>query len=178
MEKEKKEEKMDMQEVMEVYRKLGTPGDPHKSLAKMAGSWDVRSKFWMEPDKPPLETTGTSEKKMILEGHFLQQEYTGQMMGNPFTGIGITGYDNHIKKYVSIWIDSMDTGIYFFEGTAAADGKTITQEGRYDDPIKGPMKYRTVIRIVDDNTMVFEMYGTDKDGKEEKMMEETYTRRK
>jgi hypothetical protein len=178
MEKEKKEEKMDMQEVMEVYRKLGTPGDPHKSLAKMAGSWDVRSKFWMEPDKPPLETTGASKQKMILEGHFLQQEYTGEMMGSPFTGIGITGYDNHAGKYVSIWIDSMDTGIYFFEGTAAADGKTITQEGRYDDPIKGPMKYRTVIRIVDDNTMVFEMYGTDKDGKEEKMMEETYTRRK
>jgi hypothetical protein len=39
------------------------------------------------------------------------------------------------------------------------------------------MKWRSVTRIVDDNTHVFEMYGTDKKGKEEKMMEITYTRK-
>ena len=72
----------------------------------------------------------------------------------------------------------MSTGIYFFEGTAGPDGKTITQESRYDDPVQGPMKYRAVTRIVDDNTLVFEMYGTDKRGKEEKMMEMTYTRKR
>ena len=46
-----------------------------------------------------------------------------------------------------------------------------------DDPIKGPVKWRAVTKIVDDNTQVFEMYGTDKTGKEEKMMEMTYTRK-
>jgi hypothetical protein len=100
------------------------------------------------------------------------------MMGSPFTGIGVTGYDNHTKKYVSTWMDSMGTGIFFFEGTASADGKTITQEACYDDPLKGPMKWRSVTRIVDDNTLVFEMYGADKRGKEEKMMEITYTRKR
>lgn len=69
------------------------------------------------------------------------------------------------------------TGIYFFEGTAGPEGKTITQESRYDDPVQGPMKYRAVTKIVDDNTMVFEMYGTDKRGKEEKMMEMAYARK-
>jgi hypothetical protein len=100
------------------------------------------------------------------------------MMGNPFTGIGVTGYDNHTQKYVSTWIDSMGTAIPFFEGTGSADGKTITQEACYEDPIKGPMKWGSVTRIVDDNTHVFEMYGTDKSGKEEKMMEITYTRKR
>jgi hypothetical protein len=28
----------------------------------------------------------------------------------------------------------MSTGIYFFEGTAGAEGKTITQESHYHDP--------------------------------------------
>jgi hypothetical protein len=40
------------------------------------------------------------------------------------------------------------------------------------------MKWRSVTRIVDDNTLAFEMYGTDKRGKEEKMMEMTYTRKR
>ncbi len=179
MAKEKKQEgKMDMQAMMDLYKKLGTPGAFHKVLASMAGSWNTKIKSWMEPNKPPMESTGTCEQKMLLGGRFLQQEFTGEMMGNTFTGVGVTGYDNHTKKYVSTWIDSMGTAILYFEGTASRDGRTITQESRYDDPVKGPMKWRSVIRIVDDNTHVFEMYSTDKSGKEEKMMEITYTRKR
>jgi hypothetical protein len=179
MEKEKKEKgKMDMQAITNLYKKLGTPGAPHKLLASMAGSWNTKIKSWMEPNKPPMESTGNCEQKMILGGRFLQQEFTGDMMGSPFTGIGVTGYDNHTKKYVSTWMDSMGTAILFFEGTASADGKTVIQESHYDDPVKGPMKWRSVTRIVGDNTHVFEMYSTDKSGKEEKMMEITYTRKR
>jgi hypothetical protein len=179
MAKEKKQEvKMDVQAMMEVYQKLGIPGAPHKLLASMAGSWNTKLKSWTEPNKPPMESTGSCEQKMVLGGRFLQQEFTGDMMGNTFTGMGFTGYDNHAKKYVSTWMDSSGTGILFFEGTASADGKTITQENHHDDPIRGPMKWRSVTKIVNDNTWVFEMYGTPKKGKEEKGMEITYTRKR
>ena len=178
IEEKKQEGEMDMQAMMEVYTKLGTPGAPHKMLASLAGSWTAKVKSWCEPNKPPTESTGTSEQRMILGGRFLQHEFSGEMMGSPFTGIGFAGYDNHTKKYVSTWMDSMGTAILFFEGTASADGKTITQEARYDDPIRGPMKWRSVTRIVDDNTHVFEMYSADKSGKEEKMMEITYSRKR
>jgi hypothetical protein len=180
MEKEKKKSgsmDMDMQEMMEAYKKLATPGAGHKLLAGMAGSWKATTRCWMAPDQPPQESTGACEQKMILGGRFLQQEFTGDMMGTPFTGIGITGYDNHTKKYISTWMDSMGSGILYFEGTAGADGKTITQQSRHDDPFRGPMKWRSVTRIVDDNTHEFEMYSSDKSGKEEKMMEITYTRK-
>ncbi len=69
----------------------------------------------------------------------------------------------------------MGTGIYFMEGTGSADGKTMTMQGRYDDPMEGPMKLRAVTKMVDRNTEIFDMYGTDKSGKETKMMEITYT---
>jgi len=177
-EKEKKQgNKMDMQAMMEVYTKLATPGVPHKVLASMEGSWNAKIKSWTEANKPPMESGGTCEQKMLLGGRFLQQKFTGDMMGSPFTGIGVTGYDNHTKKYVSTWMDSMSTAILVFEGTASADGKTITQESHYDAPIKGPLKWRSVTRVMDDNTWSFEMYETDKSGKEEKMMEITYTRK-
>lgn len=167
---------METQEMMEIYQKIATPGAPHKLLADLAGSWNTRGRFWMEPGKPPVEQTGRSEQKMVLDGRFLQQEFTSDMMGSPFTGIGFTGYDNHTQKYVSTWMDTMGTAIMYFEGTASADGGTITQTGRYDDAVQGPMEWRSVMRIVDDNTLEFEMYATGKSGKEEKMMEMTYSR--
>ncbi|RJR41333.1 MAG: DUF1579 domain-containing protein [Desulfobacteraceae bacterium] len=176
--KGKQERRTDMQEMMEVYKNLATPGEPHKLLARMAGTWSAKVKAWMEPDKPPMESSGTSEDKMVLGDRFLQQDFTGDMMGAPFSGIGFSGYDNHTRKYISTWMDSMGTAIMYFEGSAEEDGKTITQHSSYDDPIKGPMKWRTVTRFVDDDTHVFEMYSRDMSGKEEKMLEITYTRKK
>ncbi len=177
-EKSKKKGKVDMQQMMKVYTKLATPGAPHKRLASMAGSWSTKTTAWMEPDKPPVEGTGTCEQKMLLGGRYLEQTYTGEMMGNTFTGINVIGYDNYTKKYVSTWIDTMSTGIYYFEGTASANGKSITQRSSYVDPVRGPMVWRSVSRMVDANTIKYEMYITPKRGKEEKMMEMTLTRKR
>ena len=68
---EKEEGKMDMQAMMEVYRKVGTPGLPHKKLANLAGSWTTRTRASMEPDKPPTEGTGTCEQTMLFDGRYL-----------------------------------------------------------------------------------------------------------
>ncbi|MGH8538282.1 MAG: DUF1579 domain-containing protein [Gammaproteobacteria bacterium] len=109
---QKAEKPMDPQGMMEVYAKLATPGEPHKLFASLAGSWTTKTKEWMEPNKPPMESTGTAEMKMLLGGRFLYQEFNGNMMGKPFSGIGIDGYDNLRKKYVTAWIDTMGTGIF------------------------------------------------------------------
>jgi Protein of unknown function (DUF1579) len=176
--KDKKQQKqMDPQTMMEVYKKLATPGEPHKQLESLAGSWTTQTKEWMEPGKPPAESSGSADMKMLLDGRFLQQEFSSTMMGQPYSGIGITAYDNLRKKYVSTWIDSMGTGIFLMEGTASADGKTITLKGGHDEPGGGHMTHRAVWKIVDSNTQTFDMYGTHDHGKEMKMMEITYTRK-
>lgn len=167
---------VDPKAIMETYAKAATPGAAHKQMASRVGRWKTITKAWMDPDKPPMETTGSCEQTMLLGGRFLRQECTGDMMGQSFTGIGLNGYDNHSKKYMSTWMDSMGTAIFYMEGTGSADGKTITQRGEYDDPVEGPMKLRSVTRIVDRDHEIFEMYGTDASGKERKMMEITYTR--
>jgi hypothetical protein len=168
--------KMDMQSMIEVYKKVGTPGEPHKLLAKLEGSWTTRSRGWLE-GKPAMESIGTCEQKLVLNGHYLEQVYTGDMMGQPFTGINLLGYNNHTKKYESVWLESMSTAIYFFVSTVSADGRTITQECSYDDPVKGPAVWRSVTKIKDDNTLAFEMFIKPRGGKEEKMMEMTVSRK-
>ena len=176
--KEKKQSKqMDQQAMMELWKKLATPGEPHKLFAGLAGSWTTTTKEWMEPGKPQTESTGTAEMKMLLDGRFLYQEYNSQMMGQPFSGIGIDAYDNMTKKYVTAWMDSMGTGIFIMEGTASADGKTITLKGSHPEPGGGRMTHRAVWKIVDNNTQTFDMYGAHHGGKETKMLEITYTRK-
>ena len=178
MAKDKKPEKqMDMQAMMETYAKLAQPGEPHKLFASLAGSWTTSTKEWMEPGKPPMESIGSAEMKMLLDGRFLQQELTGDMMGKPYSGIGISGYDNLRKKYVSIWMDSMGTGIFSMEGTASDDGKTITLKGQHAELGGGQMTHRALWKILDSNTQTFEMYGAHSHGKEMKMLEITYTRK-
>jgi hypothetical protein len=176
--KDKKSEKqMDPQAMMEIWKNLATPGEPHKLFASLAGSWTTTTKEWMEPGKPPTESTGTADMKMLLDGRFLYQEYNAQMMGQPFSGIGIDAYDNMTKKYMTAWIDTMGTGIFMMEGTASADGKTITLKGSHPEPGGGKMTHRAVWKIGDNNTQMFDMYGTHHGGKEMKMLEITYTRK-
>ena len=178
MAKDKKPEKQkDPQAMMEVYQKLATPGEPHTLLASLSGSWTTKTKEWMEPNKPPTESAGTADFKMLLDGRFLQQEFTSEMMGQPFSGIGTSGYDNLRKRYFTAWIDTMGTGIFMMEGTASADGKTITLKGQHDEPGGGHMTHRAVWKIVDSNTQTFDMYGAHHGGKEMKVMEITYTRK-
>ena len=167
----------DMQAKMDTYKKLSTPGEPHKQLASLAGSWATTTKEWMDPGKPPMESTGTCEEKVLLDGRYLQQECNSEMMGQPFAGIGVIGYDNFTKKYVTTWISSMGTGIFFMNGTASADGKTITLNGSHPDPFEGVMKHRAIWKFVDANTQTFEMYGGHGQDKEKKMMEITYNRK-
>jgi len=177
--KEKKHEKpMDPQAMMELWKQAATPGEPHKLFATLAGSWTTTTKEWMEPGKPPTESTGTAQMKMLLDGRFLYQEYNSHMMGQPFSGIGIDGYDNLTKKYVTAWIDTMGTGIFFMEGTASADGKTITLKGSHPEPGGGKMSHRAVWKIIDTNNQTFDMYGTHHGQKEMKVLEITYTRKK
>jgi hypothetical protein len=178
MAKDKKPAKeMDPQAMMEVWKKLAMPGEPHKLFASLAGSWATTTKEWMEPGKPPTESTGTAEMKMLLDGRFLYQEYNAQMMGQPFSGIGIDAYDNMTKKYVTAWIDTMGTGIFMMEGTASADGKTITLKGSHPEPGGGKMTHRAVWKIVDNNTQTFDMYGAHHGGKEMKVLEISYARK-
>lgn len=172
----KSADQMDPQAMMELYQKLAAPGEPHRQLASLVGSWTTQTKEWMEPGKPPMESTGSSVFTMLLEGRFLQQKYQGAMMGQPYSGIGITAYDNLGKRYVSTWMDSMSTGIFIMEGTASPDGKTITLHGQHDEPGGGTMTHRAIWKIVDHNTQTFEMYGAHDGGQETKMLEITYSR--
>jgi hypothetical protein len=161
---------------MEAYQKAGTPGEPHKALAATVGRYSVKSKSWSEPGGQAAEETGTATRTMALDGRVLVEEFTSTMMGTPFTGHGMTGFDNVSGKYWATWNDSMSTGIMVSEGKCDAK-RNCTFTGSWNDPIKkAPVKARMTSRWPTPTTEIFEYFGPGKDGKEMKMMELTYTK--
>lgn len=168
----------EQQAMMDAYMKAGAPGAPHQALAATAGSYDVKVKSWHDPKGPAEESTGTVTRAMTLDGRVRTEEFKSTMMGTPFVGHGMMGFDNVTGKYWSTWNDSMSTGIMVSTGTCDASGKSCTFTGSWNDPIKkAPVKSRMTSKWTSPTTEVFEMYGPGKDGKEMKMMEITYTKK-
>ena len=162
---------------MEAYMKAATPGAPHQSLAAMAGTYDLTIKSWNAPGGPANEEKGSATRAMTLGGRVLVEDLTSSMMGTPFTGHGMTGYDNVSGKYWGTWNDSMSTGVMVSEGTCDAQGKNCTFTSSWKDPVKKTMvKARMTTKWTSPTTEIFEMYAPGKDGKEFKMMEITYTK--
>lgn len=168
----------EQQKMMELWMKAATPGEAHKALEPMLGTFNVTSTSWQTPTSPPEMGAGTSENTWVLGGRFVKQDFQGTFGDMTFQGLGYTGYDNMKKKYVGTWMDTMGTMVMMMMGTADPSGKVITMTGTMDDFMTGkPMQLRTVTRIVDANKHVMEMFGPDPAGKEFKMMEIVYTRK-
>ena len=165
--------------MMEAWQKFATPAEGHQALADMAGTWDAEVTSWMSPNQPPMKSKGTAENRLVLGGRFIEQRFKGDMMGQPFEGLGYTGYDNYKKKYIGTWMDNMSTAVMVSEGTVDASGKVMTSTSTMDDFMTGKQaKIRMVSTEVGPDESLFEMFGPDPSGKEVKQMEIRYKRRK
>ncbi len=166
-------------EMMKAWMAAATPGEAHKRLEPLVGTFLSKTTASMDPSKPPEVTEGVSENKWVLGGRFLEQRFEGKAMGQAFTGIGYTGYDNYKKKYVGSWIDSMGTAMMVSTGTMDAAGKTLTARSTMDDVVmKKAVTVKSILKIVDGDHHTFEMWGPGPDGKIYRMLEIVYTRKK
>ena len=169
----------DMQKAqMDAWMKASTPGDAHKKLDGMVGTWNVTVKSWMAPGQPPMESTGTAVNAWVLGGRWMEEKFTGSFMGMPFQGIGYTGYDNIKKQYVGTWMDSMSTAVMMSTGKGGS-GNTWEFASSMDDPMSGktmPVTEKVTFTDADHHTM--EMWSPGPDGKMFKMMEIAYSRKK
>lgn len=168
------------QEMMKKWQEAGTPGANHKTLAGMAGKWSYASKWWEGPNATPQESKGTSNMKMILGGRWLQHEIQGMSMGQKFSGLGLTGYDNVKGKFETIWLDTMSTSLMRGTGDWDESTKTLKDSGTFSSPVTDSktQDYRGEWQIVNKNKMIYSMFGSAPEGGPEfKQMEMTFTRK-
>jgi hypothetical protein len=165
--------------MMDAWQKFATPAEGHKALQGMVGTWDAEVTSWMTPGAPPVKSKGTSENRMVLGGRWVESKFTSEMMGQPFEGVGYTGYDNHKKKYMGTWMDNMSTAVMLSEGSMDTAGKVMTSTSTMDDFMTGKSQtIKMTTTIVSPDHHMFEMWGPGPDGKVAKQMQIDYRRRK
>lgn len=162
---------------MKAWQESMTPGPMHEMLAHRVGEWKAEVKMWMDPSQPPTVSEATTVCESMLGGRYFQSIHTGEMMGMPFEGFEINGYDNVSKKFFNIWLDNVGTGVLMTEGTYDEANKTLTLTGQMTDPMGSKMNIREVVKVIDNDNSLFEMY-VDMGGEEMKNMEIKYTRMK
>lgn len=167
----------EMQAEMQAWMAYMTPGEAHKHMAESVGSWKTATSHWHKPGTEAVKSTGTCEMKMIMGGRYLQATYSGTVMGMPFEGMGVTGFDNKLKKYISSWVDNMSTGMTTSEGSYDPAKNALNMTGTMVDPTggEGMMEYRMVIQFVSKDKQVMQMF-MQHEGQEFKAMEIVYTR--
>lgn len=168
----------DQKDMMARMQDYATPGESHKALNALIGSWDHTVEFWMDPASPPEKSTGKSEIKWTMGNRFVEHTAVGKSMGQPFQGKGIIGYDKANKQYRTIWYDNMGTGMISGTGSYDSSKKVLTETGTASCPIYGTVNYRGVTTLVDPKHFRYEMFVTAPEQQEVKVMNIEYTKRK
>jgi hypothetical protein len=170
------EDPMANPEYMAKQQELGSPSEEHQRLAESVGTWSVKGKLFAAPGAPPVEYEGTAERKMILGGRYVSESFHCSIMGMPFEGLLVMGYDKLAGEYFSFWLDNMSTWAMTSTGTVDENGNEemvgigrdlITPEGR---PI------RSTITTNPDGTLTWHMYDSRPGVGEYVAMELVYTR--
>lgn len=130
------------------YQQLAAPGDEHRRLEALAGSWNEEIKFWEAPGTPPMTLKGTCENRMILGGRFLRSETKGTGPF-PFATLSLLGFDRRYNRYTYSSYD--DQGTYYVTAAGPYDAaqNAVVMYGEDVDPVLGhTQKYNVITRII------------------------------
>lgn len=151
------------------------PTKHHAMLERTAGTWKTTMDM---PTMGVQGSPGTVTRRMV--GKFWQVDtYEGEMMGMPFHGLGVTGYDSEKQKFIGMWVDSMGDRMTTFEGVYDEGKKTL----RFEVPGRDPMTGREQLELhetefIDDDQFVFRMLWPTESGEKQVVMTIRYERKK
>jgi hypothetical protein len=167
----------DQEEMRRKAEAAATPGPAHRTLDAFVGNWKAEVKCWMEPGGSPEVTQATANARWTLNGRFMEEEFHGEMMGKPFSGLTLLGYDNTKQTFNTVWVSDMQTSIFTSEGKGENGNKVITLEGQTTCAAtdRKDITMKTVFRVLNPDKHVFEMYDKSQ-GENAKVMEIIYTR--
>ena len=107
------------------------PGEAHKRLEKLVGSWIGEEVMQPSPWAPEGGTaTGRVTNRMALDGFNIIQDYEQERNGVvTFRGHGIFSWDAMRHDYVLHWFDSMGMPPNEFRGDFDGDVLTLNSRG-------------------------------------------------
>lgn len=151
------------------------PTAEHKELLRTVGDWDAVLKTAIDPTQPPTEAKGTERVSAICGGRYTWSDFHGTMMGQPFEGHAVIGYDEAAKQYVSYCFDS--TSPTWARTTGKIDGtsRALSLQGQCLCPLGTPMTMKEVLTWKDADTRHVNVEFSGKMGTQK--MELTFVRK-
>ncbi len=155
------------------------PSDQHKALARYVGNWDAEMEMAPPGEGMPAEVSKAKATcKLGLGGLWLVTDFEGSLMGGPFLGHEVTGYDPITKKYVLSWFDSMTPTATTGTGEYDAATKTMHTWMSGKDAMGAPSDFHGTDVWTDDDHRTWTMWMKGPDGKEFAALTIRYARRK
>ena len=130
------------------------PTEHHKQIAATVGEWigtltPVKEGATQEP-------IVANETVTAVGDFWTSSSFHCELMGKPYHGTGVFGYDVVKRRFVGTWADSMSSHLAVMEGQMDPKTKTIVMrwEGPDETGATVPHRYEAV-RTADSNTMTF-----------------------
>jgi hypothetical protein len=156
-----------------------TPGPGQARLEPMVGTFNVKIRSWVAPNKPPVESTAVSVSVWVLGHRYIQSMLSGYVLNEPFDGIGYTAYDNVSKTYQTAWMDSGSTGMTWYHGGFDGATKSARMKATVPNALTGkPTPLELRLSIAENGDHMTELWGQGEGSAMFKMMELRYTRAK
>lgn len=147
----------------------------HRWLAQLVGSWKGTAKTWFEPGVLGDESPSEGRIELIMDGRFLQFDYSGAMDGKPLSGKAMIGYYVNDEECQMAWMDSfhMNTSILFSKGTFDNDRFTALGHFHHGEQKWG---WRTEIELLENGQLKIAAYIITPEGEEALATEAIYDR--
>src|SRR5262245_26683781 len=87
------------------------PGKEHEFLKRFEGRWTGVTRFQSGPAGRACVGKGEDRNVLGCEGLWLLVDSKGEMMGAPYHGHGMMGYDTEKKKFVVAFVDNTSTSL-------------------------------------------------------------------
>jgi hypothetical protein len=159
------ESMLDKLRVIAAYSQAATPGEEHEKLCEYAGDWTFEATTFLGP--APETSKGTARFEPILGGRYVVQKTQGKMLGQPFDGFGLNGFDNVTREYFTFWADSWSTNVYEMRGARPKEGEPLVLSGQARDAMSPEGRpWRMVQSWIEDDEFRLEVFDTlERDGK-------------
>ena len=151
------------------------PGRFHVMLERLSGTWETKGKLWLnEPDAKPQTAKGESRWRMTLDGYCLRMEDSLHAASAALQNIALLAYNNKLHRYEMARADGKSTALIYFTGTADSALTLLTLDGPLN--ADSSRHERIVIRVVNGNHFINEMWDVLDNGTQIKRREITYKR--
>ncbi|MEZ6130519.1 MAG: DUF1579 domain-containing protein [Planctomycetaceae bacterium] len=155
------------------------PQAEHLWLHQLIGEWSVESECIMEPDQPPMKTTGRETVRALGRFWTIGEGAGNVPDGGSCDSIMTLGYDPRTKRFVGSFIASAMTHLWPYDGELDESGKILTLDS------EGPSfagdgtmsKYQDIIEIVSSDYRTLTARVQSSDGSWRQFMTSHYRRK-